>query len=141
MCYRNTCLPSTVSTTKFPSALIIPAPLLFPIARLPSSVDHGGGSGCCCGCGLWPWSQSWCPERSCVGPACVSPPHRRSAHQPPHKQLLMRLGVGGVSSVGGVSPMDGVSSGGLWSVIVTSTHRPPHEQVLMRLEGHGSLGP
>jgi hypothetical protein len=108
LCYRNTCLPSTVSTTKFPSALIIPAPLLFPIARLPSSVDHGGGSGCCCGCGLWPWSQSWCPERSCVGPACVSPPHRRSAHQPPHEQLLVRLGVGGVSSVGGVSPVGGV---------------------------------
>ena len=86
MCYRNTCLPSTIYTTKFPSALIIPAPLLFPITRLPSSVDHGGGSGCCCGCG------SWCPERSCISPACVSPPHHCSTHQPPHEQLLMRLG-------------------------------------------------
>jgi len=26
-------------------------------------------------------------------------PHRHSPHNPPHKQLLMRLGVGGVSSV------------------------------------------
>jgi hypothetical protein len=132
LCYRNTCLPSTVSTTKFPGA---PRSLLFPIARLPSSVAHGGGSGCCCGCGLWPWPWSWCPERSCVGPACVSPPHRRSAHQPPHEQLLVRLGVGGVS------PVDIVSSGGPWSVIVASTHHPPHEQVLVRLEGRGSSGP
>jgi hypothetical protein len=83
-------------------------------------------------------------SRPCVR---IPPPHRRSAPQPPHEQLLVRLGVGGVSPVGGVqpvggvSPVDGVSSGGPWSVIVTSTHRPPHEQVLMRLEGHGSSGP
>jgi hypothetical protein len=153
LCYRNTCLPSAVSTTKFPGALIIPAPLLFPIARLPSSVAHGGGSGCCCGYGLWLWSQSWCPERSCVGPACISPPHCCSAHQPPHKQLLMRLGVSSVSSVGGVSPVcgvqpvggvspvDGVSSSGPWSVIVASTHHPPHKHLLVRLEGRGSSGP
>jgi hypothetical protein len=82
----------------------------------------------------------------------IPPPHRRSAHQPPHEQLLVRLGVGGVlpvggvspvggvQPVGGVSPVDGVLSGGPWSVIVASTHRPPHEQVLVRLEGRGSSG-
>jgi hypothetical protein len=135
LCYRNTtCLPSAVSTTKFPGALIIPALLLFPITTLPSSVACGGLR-CCHGCGLWPW----CPECLCVGPACLSPPHHHSAHQPPHEQLLVRLGVGSVlSSVGGVSPMDCVIR---WSIIVASTHHPPHKQVLVRLEGHGSLGP
>jgi len=56
-----------------------------------------------------------------IPPPLVSLPHCRSTHQPPHKQLLMRLRVGSVSSVGGV---------------VISTHHPPHKQVLMRLEGH-----
>ena len=49
--------------------------------------------------------------------------------------------MGGVSPMGGVLPMDGVSSGGPWSVIVTSTYHPPHKQVLVRLEGHGLSGP
>jgi hypothetical protein len=46
----------------------------------------------------------------------------------------MRLGVGGVSSV------DGVSSGSLYSIVVTPTHHAPHEQVLLRLEGMGCWG-
>ena len=58
--------------------------------------------------------------RSSLSPI-VSPPHHCSTHQAPHKQLVMRLGVGGLSSV----------------VLCRSTHHSPHEQLLMRLEVHG----
>jgi hypothetical protein len=37
--------------------------------------------------GVLLWSRSWRPGRP-----CVSPPHRRSTHQPPHEQLLVRMG-------------------------------------------------
>jgi hypothetical protein len=40
-----------------------------------------------------------------------------------HEQLLVRLGVGGVSS----------------RVLYWSMHHPPHEQLLVRLEVHGAL--
>jgi hypothetical protein len=98
LCYRNTtCLPNTVSTTKFPSAL---TPLLFPIARRPSFTPH---------------CPAWC-RSLIVPPHCtttISAPlfllaslHGRyySTCDPPHKQLLMRPEVGGVLFVVVVGP-------------------------------------
>jgi len=74
-------------------------PFLFPVIPMhshaittPQAVACGGGAGC--------WSSPHPPLPLCLpfpSPTLplVSPPHRRSTHQPPHEQLLMRLGVGG----------------------------------------------
>jgi hypothetical protein len=50
---------------------------------------------------------------------------RCSTHDPPHKQLLVGLGVGGLSFVG---------LRWRWR---RSTHDPPHEQLLVALEVGG----
>ena len=63
---------------------------LLPVST-PQAQAHDGVSGCCSGRGV-------------LGILSIraSPHHHRSTHQPSHEQLLVRLGVGDVSSVMGV---------------------------------------
>jgi hypothetical protein len=94
--------------------LVVPVPSsLLPIST-PQAVAHGGGSG----------SWSWHP-----GGPCVSPPHHRSIHQPPHEQLRVRLGQVVCRPRHPWSVLIPVVA--LSSVVVTAgTHHPPYEQGL-----------
>jgi hypothetical protein len=84
-----------------------------------------------------------------------SSPRCHSTHQPPHKQLLVRLGVGGVSSQSPLplptceppceqvltavcSPSPVVSPPSHLPSPLLFHHQPPHKQLLVRLEAHGA---
>src|SRR6202041_2757809 len=72
-------------------------------------------------------------------------PHCHSTHDPPHEQLLARLGVGGVSSIRGSPGVFVVccrSPSPPLLVGAAACHRrptcdPPHEQLLVRLGAGG----
>jgi hypothetical protein len=77
-----------------------------------------------------------CPlHRIGVGP----PPPRHSTSNPPHEQLLVRLGAGGVLFLRRVvpSPTPVIA---LTPPSRSSTYNPPHEQLLVRLEAGDAWG-
>jgi hypothetical protein len=80
-----------------------------------------------------PSLSSSCPRVFVVG-GWWTAPHCYSTHDPPHEQLLMRLGVGGVSlpSLPSFS-LPSCSSCRFRRFRHRSTHDPPHEQLLVRL--------
>ena len=118
----------------------------------PRAIARGSGWGCFVGRVSSPLLLPLIS--SClVSPS--SPPRRHSTHPPPHKQLLVRLGVGGVSSRSPlpaptceppceqvlaavcspspvISPPSHLPSPSLFH------HQPPHEQLLVRLEARGA---
>jgi hypothetical protein len=126
---------------------------LLPVST-PRAVAHGSGWGCCRGGGpqvlvILPSSLlSSCPH--CCRPAALiitiivvvlGHCHCHSTHNPPHEQLLVRLGTGGVSSIGcclpGVIVVCHCSPSPPLLVAAAACHHPtcdsPHKQLLMRL--------